>query len=198
MIKYGSTQPARASIEVFTIAETEWQRVIQVWSNQLSERFHRSERLPRSVTLLIGFLLAAGAAIVSARDAKPRMVVPETSYDFGDIFVGQYMYHVFPIRNEGAVTLTLSDDVPGKPARPSPQASPAAGIYTIPHFEAVPTSDHAPAGGPFGVRRYLACRLIGALGARGARTLARDGTGDPDLAGPTTSAASPPGEPVPT
>jgi hypothetical protein len=126
------------------------------------------------------------------------MVIPETSYDFGDVFAGQYMYHVFPIRNDGTSPLTLSDELPGKPAvKPSPPVSPAAGAYTYPRQNANPSLDAMTIGEAFGVGRYPNCRPGAAFVARGART-----TGERSLAGATAAgfAANPfvSGEPEPT
>jgi len=50
-----------------------------------------------------------------ARSSGPRVVVSEIRHDFGDVFAGQFMDHVFTIRNEGSSPLTLSDVVPHTP-----------------------------------------------------------------------------------
>jgi hypothetical protein len=53
--------------------------------------------------------------------------VAEYRHDFGDVFSGQFMDHVFTIRNEGTEPLTLSDVVPAtaKTSRNAPGAGPA-------------------------------------------------------------------------
>jgi hypothetical protein len=169
----------------------------------LSEGLQRSRRLCGSVLLLVGLLLVAGAPLASGRDSKPRIVITETSYDFGDVFAGQYMYHVFPIRNEGTSPLTMSDDVPGKPAvKPSSPASPATGAYSHPNQNTDPSLDVLTPGEAFGVVRYAASRPGATFDARGAYVAARHTTGETSLASATAAsfAANSPvsGEPVPT
>jgi hypothetical protein len=170
----------------------------------LSEGLHPSRRLAGQVLSLVGLLLVASAPLASGRDSKPRIVIPETTYDFGDVFAGQYMYHVFPMRNEGTLPLTMSDELPGKPAvKPSSPASPATGAYTYPDQGTNAPLDVLTLGEAFEVwRRYPACRPGAAFVARGARVAALYAPGETSLASatPASFAANPPvsGEPVPT
>jgi len=162
----------------------------------LSEGLHRSRRLGGQALSLIGLLLATSASLASGSDSKPRIVIPETTYDFGDVFAGQYMYHVFPMRNEGTLPLTMSDELPGKPAvKPSSPAAPAAQVYTHPTHDGNRWLD-APGSG-LGTLRPGA-----AFDVRGAGRAARYTAGESSLASatPASFAANPPvsGEPVPT
>lgn len=50
----------------------------------------------------------SGGAAASAPNA-PRAVVPFNSYDFGDIYRGEIISHVFVIRNEGKADLVISE-----------------------------------------------------------------------------------------
>jgi hypothetical protein len=162
----------------------------------LTEGLHRSRRLAGQVLSLVGLLLVASVPLASGRDSKPRIVITETSYDFGDVFAGQYMYHVFPMRNEGTLPLTMSDELPGKPAvKPSSPSSPAAHVYTHPTQDGNRWLDASGSG--LGTRRPGA-----AFDVRGAGMAARYTTGESSLASATPAgfAANPPvsGEPVPT
>ena len=65
-----------------------------------------------AVVVLLALLLAMHAPHAHARSSGAKVVVPEYRHDFGDVFAGQFMDHVFSIRNEGTVPLTLSDVVP--------------------------------------------------------------------------------------
>lgn len=62
--------------------------------------------------VLLALLLAMHAPHAHARSSGAKVVVREYRHDFGDVFAGQFMDHVFTIRNEGTVPLTLSDVVP--------------------------------------------------------------------------------------
>jgi hypothetical protein len=169
----------------------------------LSEGLHRSRRSAGQILSLVGLLLVASAPLASGRDSKPRIVITETSYDFGDVFAGQYMYHVFPMRNEGTLPLTMSDELPGKPAvKPSSPASAATGAYAYPGQGTNAPLDVLTLVGAFEVGRYPACRPGAAFGAGRARVAALYATGNTSLASamPASFAANPffSGEPVPT
>ena len=156
----------------------------------MSEGLHPSRRLAGQVLSLVGLLLVASAPLASGRDSKPRIVIPETTYDFGDVFAGQYMYHVFPMRNEGTLPLTMSDELPGKPA-----VKPSAPVYTHPTHDGNRRLD-APGSG-LGTLRPGA-----AFDVRRAGVATRYTIGETGLASamPASFAANPPvsGEPVPT
>jgi hypothetical protein len=203
MIEYRSTSAPGYPIDFRKRRRRNGHLLFTIGSNALSEGFHRSRRLGGQILSLIGLLLATSASLASGRDSKPRIVIPQTSYDFGDIFAGQYMYHVFPMRNEGTLPLTMSDELPGKPGvKPSPPASPATGAYTYPGQRTHAPLDVLTLGEAFGVRPYPACRLGAAFVAGRARVAARDTTGETSLASATTAsfAANPfvSGELVPT
>jgi len=44
-----------------------------------------------------------------AYQGRPKAVVDYTRYDFGVVFTGEQLFHVFSIRNEGSAPLTLLD-----------------------------------------------------------------------------------------
>ena len=77
--------------------------------------------------VLLALLLAANAPHAHAGNSSAKVVVPEYRHDFGDVFAGQFMDHVFTIRNEGTAPLTLSDVVPAtlKSSWYSPAVPPA-------------------------------------------------------------------------
>ena len=62
--------------------------------------------------VLLALLLAMDVPHAHASRSGARVVVAEYRHDFGDVFAGQFMDHVFKIRNEGTLPLTLSDVVP--------------------------------------------------------------------------------------
>src|SRR5262249_26993058 len=68
-----------------------------------------------AVSSALSLLLSGGFFIVGqrvdARGTGPRVVVSENHHDFGDVFSGQILDHVFTIRDEGTSPLTLSDEV---------------------------------------------------------------------------------------
>ena len=76
---------------------------------------------------MLALLLAANAPQAHAGNSGAKVVVPEYRHDFGDVFAGQFMDHVFTIRNEGTDPLTLSDVVPAtlKSSWYSPAVPPA-------------------------------------------------------------------------
>jgi len=79
-----------------------------------------------AVALWLGLLSGVAAALASGSEPKPRIVVPEEVYDFGETFAGEHMDHVFTIRNEGTAPLELSDAPETAPApRPTPPPAPA-------------------------------------------------------------------------
>jgi hypothetical protein len=73
--------------------------------------------------------MVLGVSAVPAQAGRPgaKVVVGESRHDFGDVFAGQFMDHVFTIRNEGTEPLTLSDVIPAtaKTSRNKPAAQPA-------------------------------------------------------------------------
>src|SRR5215470_4253245 len=87
--------------------------------NQVATVTNRSElemgRFTGAGVVLLALLLAMSAPYAHARSSGAKVVVPEYRHDFGNIFAGQFMDHVFTIRNEGTVPLTLSDVVPHPP-----------------------------------------------------------------------------------
>jgi hypothetical protein len=72
-------------------------------------------RFSRSALVIFGLVLVINALQTQARSAGPKVVVSEYRHDFGEVFAGQFMDHVFTIRNEGTSPLTLSDAVPHAP-----------------------------------------------------------------------------------
>jgi hypothetical protein len=60
-------------------------------------------------------ILILNPLVAQARGSGPKLVVAEYRHNFGDIFAGQFMDHVFTIRNDGTAPLMLSDEVGRKP-----------------------------------------------------------------------------------
>jgi len=67
-----------------------------------------------AITALMSLALASGthAFPTRASSSGPKVVASEHRHDFGEVFVGQFIDHVFTIRNEGTSPLTLSETVP--------------------------------------------------------------------------------------
>src|SRR5215831_20467028 len=93
----------------------------------LTDRFSRLRKLAAgAVALWLGLLSSVATPPASGGEPKPRIVVPEEVYDFGETFAGEHMDHVFTIRNEGTAPLELSDAPETAPApRPTPPPAPA-------------------------------------------------------------------------
>jgi len=72
-------------------------------------------RFTQAVLIMLALLPAINALQTQARTSGPKIVVSEYRHDFGEVFAGQFMDHVFTIRNEGTSPLTLSDVVPHPP-----------------------------------------------------------------------------------
>ncbi|HJQ24469.1 MAG TPA: DUF1573 domain-containing protein [Blastocatellia bacterium] len=62
---------------------------------------------------LLSSLLAVCCAALAAhaQQAAPRAVVPQTAYEFGDIYKGETISNLFVIRNEGSADLIIKDFV---------------------------------------------------------------------------------------
>jgi len=54
---------------------------------------------------------AAGAP--AAAPPAPRIVAPFTSFNFGDVYKGEIISHIFVIRNEGSAELQIKDFAAG-------------------------------------------------------------------------------------
>lgn len=65
----------------------------------------------RPALVMLAVILAINVLQAQARSSGPKVVVSEYRHDFGQVFAGQFMDHVFTIRNEGTSSLTLSDSV---------------------------------------------------------------------------------------
>jgi len=60
------------------------------------------------------FLVAiTGAPVSLAQQPVPKIVVSQTTYDFGNIFRGEGISYVFVIKNEGKADLVIEDFTPG-------------------------------------------------------------------------------------
>lgn len=60
----------------------------------------------------IGLAQQATAAASAADRPAPKIVVSQTTYDFGNIFRGEGMSYVFVIKNEGKADLVIEDFTP--------------------------------------------------------------------------------------
>jgi hypothetical protein len=58
---------------------------------------------------LIGILLLLGAALAAAATIGPNAQVPETTYDFGEVFEDVKLTHTFTIKNIGDALLEIKD-----------------------------------------------------------------------------------------
>ena len=61
--------------------------------------------------LMLAIFFCGNAWPAEAGTSGPKIVVAEYRHDFGEAFAGQFMDHVFTIRNEGTAPLSLSDEV---------------------------------------------------------------------------------------
>jgi hypothetical protein len=109
--------------------------------------------------VVLAFLLALNAPHAHAKSSGAKVVVSEYRYDFGDVFAGQFMNHVFTIRNEGTVPLTLSDVVPAtlKSSWDSPAVRPA--IHGQVNFSSHFLASDAAIKGPRMLPAPMAARL---------------------------------------
>ncbi|MFP5264293.1 MAG: hypothetical protein ACLGJB_20610 [Blastocatellia bacterium] len=53
------------------------------------------------------------AATPPVAPAAPKMVVPFNSFNFGDVYKGEVISHIFVIRNEGTADLQIKDFAAG-------------------------------------------------------------------------------------
>ena len=54
---------------------------------------------------------AAGA--LATAPSAPKIVAPFTSFNFGDVYKGEIISHIFVIRNEGSADLQIKDFAAG-------------------------------------------------------------------------------------
>ena len=54
-----------------------------------------------------------GAGQSASPPAGPSIQVPETSFDFGDVYEGKEYVHEFKVRNVGSATLEIKKVLPG-------------------------------------------------------------------------------------
>jgi hypothetical protein len=59
-----------------------------------------------------GYAQQAPGALGAVSPA-PKMVVPFTSFNFGDVYKGEVISHIFVIRNEGSADLQIKDFAAG-------------------------------------------------------------------------------------
>src|SRR6185503_1030674 len=82
----------------------------------LQRIFNMNKTNNRLVCLLAAlFIIAAPArAQQSSSEAHaPRAVVPFQSFDFGDVYKGEIISHIFVIKNEGTASLVIKEFVSG-------------------------------------------------------------------------------------
>ena len=65
----------------------------------------------RATVAILGALLLAAAARAQQQPAAPHAVVPVVTYSFGDIYKGETISYIFPIRNDGGADLLITDFV---------------------------------------------------------------------------------------
>ena len=67
--------------------------------------------LPASAAALYATCAVCATAGASGRAGgdRPKAVVTQTRFDFGPVFAGEQLIHVFSIRNDGTAPLTLLD-----------------------------------------------------------------------------------------
>ena len=82
-------------------------------------------------TLLAIALILAHSTSAAQRPTGPRLALDNARYDFGEVFAGEDLSHVFLVRNNGSVPLELSD-TPQLGTRPSKVSfrQPLSGIKT--------------------------------------------------------------------
>ena len=73
--------------------------------------------LAASLVLAVALILAPSSAS-QGQSGVPKMVLDNTRHDFGEVFAGEDLSHVFLVRNSGSVPLELSDS-PQLGTRPS-------------------------------------------------------------------------------
>ena len=58
------------------------------------------------VTMAVFFI---STSTVKAQARAPELMIDSTEHDFGDVFVGEELMHVFSVRNAGPVPLELAE-----------------------------------------------------------------------------------------
>ena len=68
------------------------------------------------ISLILAFLACGIFVCAQARQTVqpqvPQLKIDETEFDYGPVFAGEEISHIFIIRNEGTVTLKLQEDTP--------------------------------------------------------------------------------------
>lgn len=77
---------------------------------------------------LIGSVYYKAAA--SPRADKPRVVIEENRYNFGEVFKGEALHHTFRVRNTGTATLQLSEAAISPPKK-KPGTGPSVGMVMV-------------------------------------------------------------------
>ena len=97
------------------------------------------------VMVVVAVLTAAAPALAQG-DAQlaPKAVIAQTTYDFGDVFEGEELMHVFNVSNEGRSPLQLSQT----PLISGTRAAPAdmrVGFQSLAHAASFTTASFASA-----------------------------------------------------
>jgi len=61
------------------------------------------------VSILPGLVAASSASSQKKSTASPELVIDSTRRDFGEVFVGEELTHVFTVRNIGTAPLELAN-----------------------------------------------------------------------------------------
>lgn len=72
-----------------------------------------NKRLACLLAILITIASPALAQKPSGESRAPRVVAPFTSFDFGDVYKGEIINHIFVIKNEGTADLVIKEFVSG-------------------------------------------------------------------------------------
>lgn len=68
----------------------------------------------KTLICLIAILFAAAPPALAQNEPRaPRAVAPFTSFDFGDVYKGEVISHIFVIKNEGTADLVIKEFVSG-------------------------------------------------------------------------------------
>jgi hypothetical protein len=105
-------------------------------------------RLAGSGVVVLAALLAINTPLAQSQSSAPKVVVPEYRHDFGEIFAGQFMDHIFTIRNDGTAPLKLSDEAPHSPKASSDRPAASARTATALFRGSVVAPESNAAGAP--------------------------------------------------
>jgi len=69
----------------------------------------RTHKAALSLVFVAGAVFFISTSTIKAQTRAPELIIDGTKHDFGDVFVGEEVMHVFSVRNDGSVPLELAE-----------------------------------------------------------------------------------------